>query len=107
MSNKNLDQHGRFRSKHVGFRMSPEEAFLLDKKVIYSGLKKQDYLIQALLNDEKIVLKPTPYAVQQLKRSITQFLESLNSIELTQLSANELETAEYLLKQVRQLLYKK
>lgn len=80
---------------------------MLDEKVIYSGLKKQDYLIQALLNDEKIVLKPTPYAVQQLKRSITQFLESLNSIELTQLSANELETAEYLLKQVRQLLYKK
>ena len=48
MSHKNVDNHNRLRSIVVGFRMSPEEASLLNGLVKVSGLNKQDYLIKGL-----------------------------------------------------------
>ena len=48
MSAKNLDKHNRWRSKTVAFRMSPEEADMLDEFVKLSGLTKQDYIIRRL-----------------------------------------------------------
>ena len=42
MSRKNLDEHGRLRSKTVSFRVSPEEGRRLDAIVAMSGLTKQD-----------------------------------------------------------------
>ena len=48
ISEKNLDKHGRLRSKTVAFRMSPEEATLLDRLVARSGMTKQDYIINKL-----------------------------------------------------------
>lgn len=56
MSKKNLDVHGRRRSVTVAFRMSPEEASLLDAKVAMSGLTKQDYITSRLLNREVKVI---------------------------------------------------
>ena len=44
MSAKNLDKQGRWRNVSVGFKMSPEEAKLLDVKVAISGLSKQNYI---------------------------------------------------------------
>lgn len=55
MSEKNLDHNGRWRSKTVAFRMSPEEAKLLDDYVSISGLNKQDYLISRVLKRDVIV----------------------------------------------------
>lgn len=55
MSQKNVDTKGRWRSKIVSFRMSPEEAKLLDDYVCVSGLKKQDYLINRALKTDVIV----------------------------------------------------
>ena len=55
MSAKNLDNHNRLRSKIVSFRMSPEEARLLNKFVKLSGLNKQDYLINRVLQRDIIV----------------------------------------------------
>ena len=49
MSAKNVDNKGRLRSKIVSFRMSPEEANLLDGFVLISGINKQDYLINRAL----------------------------------------------------------
>ena len=40
---KNLDSKGRWRSKIVAFRVSPEEAEQIDACVRLSGLSKQDY----------------------------------------------------------------
>lgn len=40
MSEKNVDVKGRFRSVTVGFRMSPEEADLLNRLVKISGMNK-------------------------------------------------------------------
>ena len=42
---KNLDQKGRLRNKIISFRMSKEEAELLDRRVLMSGLTKQDFIV--------------------------------------------------------------
>lgn len=55
MSHKNVDSHNRLRSVVVGFRMSPEEANLLNSLVKVSGLNKQDYLINRALQRDVIV----------------------------------------------------
>lgn len=56
MSEKNLDPQGRMRSKTVAFRMSPEEADLLQKYADMSGMTKQDYLISRVLQREVTVI---------------------------------------------------
>ena len=56
MSAKNTDRHGRLRSKTVAFRMSPEEAELLQRMADASGMTKQDYLIERALCREVTVI---------------------------------------------------
>ncbi len=56
MSEKNLDAQGRMRSKTVAFRMSPEEADLLQRYADMSGMTKQDYLISRVLQREVTVV---------------------------------------------------
>ena len=56
MTAKTMDNHNRWRSKTVAFRMSPEEADQLDAYVQMSGLPKQDYLIQRALQREVVVV---------------------------------------------------
>ena len=56
MTAKTMDNHNRWRSKTVAFRMSPEEAKQLDAFVQMSGLPKQDYLIQRALQREVVVI---------------------------------------------------
>ena len=49
MSKKNLDQNGRLRNVVVGFRMSEEEVDLLNRRVLISGLTKQEFIINSVL----------------------------------------------------------
>lgn len=56
MSRKNLDVHGRLRSVTVAFRVSPEEAALIDAQVAASGLTKQSFITNRLLNREVRVI---------------------------------------------------
>lgn len=56
MSEKNLDPQGRMRSKTIAFRMSPEEADLLQRYADMSGMTKQDYLISRILQREVTVV---------------------------------------------------
>lgn len=56
MSRKNLDEHGRLRSKTVAFRVSPEEGRKLDAIVAMSGLTKQDYIVARLMCQEVTVV---------------------------------------------------
>lgn len=56
MSRKLLDGHGRHRSVTVAFRVSPEEAALIDAKVAMSGLTKQAYITNRLLEKEVKVI---------------------------------------------------
>ena len=53
---KNLDYKGRWRNKTVAFRVSEDEAKLIDTQVALSGLTKQDYIIKRLLEREIVVL---------------------------------------------------
>ena len=55
MSEKARDGQGRWRSKTIAFRISPEENQLLEDFVRLSGLTKQEYLIRRALNREVVV----------------------------------------------------
>lgn len=47
---QNKDDHNRFRSKTIGFRVSPEEDEQINMAVSLSGLTKQDYIVAKLLD---------------------------------------------------------
>lgn len=80
MSAKNLDQRGRFRSKTIGFRVSPEEDEKINLAVSVSGLTKQDYIVQRLLCTD-IIVQPNPKVYKALKNSLEKVLEQLIRIE--------------------------
>lgn len=80
MSAKNLDKHNRFRSRQVAFRLSPEEADLLDSFVKISGLTKQDYIIQCLLTNS-IIVQGNPRVYKALRDSMAEIHAELQRIE--------------------------
>lgn len=84
MSAKNKDKKNRWRSKTVGFRMSPEEATQLDTLARLSGLSKQDYIISRVLAKE-IVVNPNPRVYKALKNELQAMHEQL--IRLSKINA--------------------
>lgn len=80
MSAKILDGKGRFRSKTVSFRISPEESQQLDIKVKLSGLTKQDYLISRVLQKD-IIVQPNPRVYKALKNQLEEVLSELRKID--------------------------
>ena len=48
MSAKNCDNHNRWRSKTIAFRVSPEENEQIERYVQLSGLSKQAYITRRL-----------------------------------------------------------
>ena len=79
MSAKNRDEHNRWRNKTVAFRMSPEEAKLLDEFVKLSGLNKQDYLISRVLQRE-VVVQGNPRVYKALRNEISDLTNQLKNI---------------------------
>lgn len=77
---KSLDAKGRWRNRNVGFRVSEEEAKLLDDLVELSGLAKQDYILRRLLNRE-VVVQGNPKVFKALKNQMTQICEELKRLE--------------------------
>ena len=77
---KNVDSKGRWRNRNVGFRVSEEEAKLLDDLVELSGLAKQDYILRRLLNRE-VVVQGNPKVFKPLKHQMTQIYEELKRLE--------------------------
>ena len=80
MSVKNLDTHNRWRNRQVAFRLSPEEADLLDSFVKISGLTKQDYITQCLLTNS-VVVHGNPRVYKALRDSMAAILAELQRIE--------------------------
>lgn len=80
MSAKNMDKHNRWRSRQVTFRLSPEEADLLDTYVKLSGLTKQDYITRRLLEQE-IVVQGNPRVFKALRNQMAEILTQLQRIE--------------------------
>ena len=77
---KSLDAKGRWRNRNVGFRVSEEEAKLLDNLVELSGLAKQDYILRRLLNRE-VVVQGNPKVFKALKNQMTQIYVELKRLE--------------------------
>ena len=77
---KNVDSKGRWRNRNVGFRVSEEEAKLLDDLVELSGLAKQDYILRRLLKRE-VVVQGNPKVFKALKHQMTQIYEELKRLE--------------------------
>ena len=80
MSAKNRDEHNRWRSKTIAFRMSPEEAAQLDEAVQLSGLTKQDYITRKLL-DREVVVQPSPRVYKALRDRLGEVLDELKRID--------------------------
>lgn len=89
MTAKNLDQKGRWRSRYVGFRMSPEEDEHLETIIRLCGMTKQDYIIDRLL-DREIVVRGTPRVHKALRNQLAEVMEELKRIETAPQVSDEL-----------------
>lgn len=76
MSDKNLDRKGRWRTKIISFRVSPEENKYLNDLVSLSGLTKQDYIIDRIL-EKPLVVYGNPRVFKRIKRLVIQLLDKL------------------------------
>ena len=74
MSKKNLDQNGRLRNVVVGFRMSEEEVDLLNRRVLISGLTKQEFIINSILGKE-VTVYGNPYVFRSLQDELIKFIK--------------------------------
>ena len=84
MSAKNVDGKGILRSKIVSFRMSPEEANLLDGFVLISGINKQDYLINRALQRD-VIINYSPRLEVGIKKELIPLCNELKKVnELTE-----------------------
>ena len=77
---KNLDYKGRWRHKTVGFRVSEEEAKLIDTQVALSGLTKQDYIIRRL-QCRDVVVQGNPRVYKALRNQMADIYEELKRLE--------------------------
>ena len=73
---KALDRQGRWRSKTVAFRVSPEENNQIEIKVRLSGLTKQDYIVSRL-TDREIRVVGNPRVYKALKNQMADIYEEL------------------------------
>lgn len=80
MSAKNLDNHNRWRSKTIAFRVSPEENEQIEIAVRLSGLTKQDYITRRLL-DRAVVVQGNPRVYKTLRDQLAAVLGELRRIE--------------------------
>ena len=80
MSAKNLDNYNRWRSKTIGFRVSPEENEQIEIAVRLSGLTKQDYITQRLLNRD-VVVQGNPRVYKALRNQLAAVLGELRRVE--------------------------
>ena len=79
MSAKNMDNHNRFRCRQVAFRLSPEEADLLDTYVKLSGLTKQDYITRRLLAQD-VVVQGNLRIFKALRNQLDELLQELRRL---------------------------
>ena len=98
MSRKVTDAQGRWRSKTVSFRMSPEENALLDSYARLSGMTKQDYMIARLLQRE-IVVQGNPRVYKALRNQLDAVLMELRRIESAgQVEPERMDQMEYIVR---------
>ena len=77
---RTLDYKGRWRNHTVAFRVSDEEAKLLNDLVALSGLTKQDYITRRLTHRD-IVVQGNPRVFKALRNKLADVLTELQRIE--------------------------
>lgn len=77
---KNLDYRGRWRNKTVAFRVSEEEAGMINDCVALSGLSKQDYIIRRL-QCRDVVVQGNPRVYKALRDRMADIYEELKRLE--------------------------
>ncbi len=77
---KKLDHNGRWRNRIVAFRVSDEEAKLLNDLVALSGLTKQDYIMRRLLCRD-VIVQGNPRVYKALKNQMSAIYEELKRLE--------------------------
>ncbi|OUP80975.1 mobilization protein [Lachnoclostridium sp. An169] len=77
---KKLDHNGRWRNRIVAFRVSDEEAKLLNNLVALSGLTKQDYIMRRLLCRD-VIVQGNPRVYKALKNQMAAIYEELKRLE--------------------------
>lgn len=77
---KKLDHNGRWRNRIVAFRVSDEEAKLLNDLAALSGLTKQDYIMRRLLCRD-VVVQGNPRVYKALKNQMAAIYEELKRLE--------------------------
>jgi len=80
VSEKNLDKYKRYRSQTIGFRVSPEEDAQINIAVSLSGMTKQDYITNKLL-DRTINVKASCKVHRAVYDRLTEVLRELKRIE--------------------------
>lgn len=80
MSSKNRDEHNRWRSKTVAFRVSPEEDAKIERYVQLSGLTKQDYITRRLTHKD-VMVQGNPRVFKALRNQLAEVLLELQRIE--------------------------
>ena len=80
MSLKNRDEHNRWRSKTVAFRVSPEEDAQIERYVQLSGLTKQDYITRRLTHKD-VMVQGNPRVFKALRNQFAAVLDELRRIE--------------------------
>ena len=77
---KNRDEHNRWRSKTVAFRVSPEDDAQIERYVQLSGLTKQDYITRRLTHKD-VVVYGNPRVFKALRNQLAEVLLELQRIE--------------------------
>ena len=80
MSLKNCDNKNHWRSKTIGFRVSPEENEQINRYVKLSGLTKQDYITRRLTCKE-VVIQGNPRVFKALRDQLVAVLSELRRID--------------------------
>lgn len=86
---RSLAYKGRWRNHTVAFRVSDEEAKLLNDLVALSGLTKQEYIIRRLTCRD-VVVQGNPRVYKALKNQMAAIHEELKRLETVSPDNDEL-----------------
>lgn len=86
---RSLDYKGSWRNHTVAFRVSDEEAKLLNDLVALSGLTKQEYIIRRLTCRD-VVVQGNPRVYKALKNQMAAIHEELKRLETVSPDNDEL-----------------
>ena len=81
MSLKKCDNKNRWRSKTIGFRVSPEEDEQINRYVKLSGLTKQDYITRRLTHKD-VVVQGNPRVFKALRNKLAKCFGNCSALRL-------------------------